>query len=73
MKRSELKQIIKEEVKKVISESPDDPASNLLSLISTSDISKYMDKLSDTINDNDFKVIKDLYNKLYAELKKHEK
>ena len=72
MKRSELKQIIKEEVKKVISESPDDPASNLLSLISTSDISKYMDKLSDTINDNDFKVIKDLYNKLYAELKKHE-
>jgi hypothetical protein len=72
MKRSELKQIIKEEVKKAISESPDDPASNLLSLISTSDISKYMDKLSDTINDNDFKVIKDLYNKLYAELKKHE-
>jgi len=58
MKRSELKQIIKEEVKKAISESPDDPASNLLSLISTSDISKYMDKLSDTINDNDFKVIK---------------
>lgn len=74
MKAKDLKRLIREEVKNAINEMDpaENPASNLLSLISTSDVTKYMDRLSDTINDNDFRVVKDLYNKLYAELKKHE-
>jgi hypothetical protein len=47
-------------------------ASELLSLLASSEIKKYMDKLSDTLEDEDFMRVKKLYDGLYTELKKHE-
>jgi hypothetical protein len=47
-------------------------ASELLSLLASSEIKKYMDKLSDTLEDADFMRVKKLYDGLYTELKKHE-
>ena len=55
-----------------IKEALDDPASNLLSLLAAPDIKKYMDRLSDTLEDADFMRVKKLYDGLYTELKKHE-
>lgn len=72
MKKSELKQLIREEVRKATNEGVEDPASNLLSLLASPDIKRYMDKLSDTVSNQEFGVIKDLYDRLYSELKKHE-
>ncbi len=72
MKKSELQKLIKEEVSKVLKEGVEDPASNLLSLLASPDIKRYMDKLSDTMSNQEFGVIKDLYDRLYSELKKHE-
>ena len=72
MKKSELQKIIREEVAKVMKEADESPASNLLSLLAGPDIKQYMDKLSDTISDEDFMAVKGLYDKLYTELKKHE-
>jgi hypothetical protein len=69
MKSSELRKLIREEVQNVMSE---DPASNLLSLLASPEMKKYMDKLSDTIDQRDFTIINTLYTKLYSELKKHE-
>jgi hypothetical protein len=48
----------------------EDPASNLLSLLASPEIKKYMDKLSDTLEDTDFMRVKKLYDGLYTELKK---
>lgn len=50
----------------------EDPASNLLSLLATPDMKKYMDRLSDTLEDANFMRVKKLYDGLYTELKKHE-
>ena len=50
----------------------EDPASNLLSLLASPEIKKYMDRLSDTLEDADFMRVKRLYDGLYTELKKHE-
>lgn len=72
MKKSELKKLIREEIQNTIKEASEDPASNLLSLLAAPDFKKYMDRLSDMVDDKDFQAIKDLYTKLYAELKKHE-
>jgi hypothetical protein len=47
-------------------------ASELLSLLASPEIKKYMDKLSDTLEDADFMRVKKLYDGLYTELKKHE-
>ena len=47
-------------------------ASELLSLLASPEIKKYMDKLSDTLEDADFMRVKKLYDSLYTELKKHE-
>ena len=47
-------------------------ASELLSLLASPEIKKYMDKLSDTLEDDDFMRVKKLYDGLYTELKKHE-
>jgi len=47
-------------------------ASELLSLLASPEIKKYMDKLSDTLEDVDFMRVKKLYDGLYTELKKHE-
>jgi len=47
-------------------------ASELLSLLASPEINKYMDKLSDTLEDADFMRVKKLYDGLYTELKKHE-
>ena len=58
--------------KKLLSEGSEEAASNLLSLLAAPDFKKYMDRLTDTLSEQEFTVIKDLYNKLYAELKKHE-
>ena len=58
--------------KKLLSENPEEPVPNLLSLLAAPDFKKYMDRLTDTLSEQEFTVIKDLYNKLYAELKKHE-
>jgi hypothetical protein len=69
MKTSELRKLIREEVQNAMSE---DPASNLLSLLASPEMKKYMDKLSDTIDQRDFTIINTLYTKLYSELKKHE-
>ena len=49
-----------------------DPTSNLLSLLASPEIKKYMDRLSDTLEDADFMRVKKLYDGLYTELKKHE-
>lgn len=72
MKKQDLQKLIREEVAKVMKEADESPASNLLSLLAGPEIKQYMDKLSDTISDQDFMAVKGLYNKLYAELKKHE-
>ena len=58
--------------KRIMEQGPDDPVSNLLSLLAAPDFKQYMDRLSDRISDQEFMVIKSLYNKLYEELKKHE-
>ena len=47
-------------------------ASELLSLLASPEIKKYMDRLSDTLEDADFMRVKKLYDGLYTELKKHE-
>jgi hypothetical protein len=47
-------------------------ASELLSLLASPEIKKYMDKLADTLEDADFMRVKKLYDGLYLELKKHE-
>ena len=47
-------------------------ASELLSLLASPEIKKYMDKLADTLEDADFMQVKKLYDGLYTELKKHE-
>ena len=47
-------------------------ASELLSLLASPEIKKYMDKLSDTLEDADCMRVKKLYDGLYTELKKHE-
>ena len=69
MKATELRKLIREEVQSAMNE---DPASNLLSLLASPDMKKYMDRLSDTIDQKDFMIIKSLHTKLYDELKKHE-
>lgn len=55
-----------------LQEANENPASNMLSLLAAPDFKKYMDRLSDMVDDNDFMAIKGLYDKLYNELKKHE-
>jgi len=50
----------------------ENPTSNLLSLLASPEIKKYMDRLSDTLEDADFMRVKKLYDGLYTELKKHE-
>jgi len=47
-------------------------ASELLSLLASPEIKKYMDRLSDTLEDADFMRVQKLYDGLYMELKKHE-
>lgn len=47
-------------------------ASELLSLLASPEIKKYMDKLADTLEDADFMRVKKLYDGLYLELKKYE-
>lgn len=61
-----------ERVSKKLFEANEDPASNLLSLLAAPDFKQYMDRLSDRISDQEFMVVKNLYTKLYEELKKHE-
>jgi hypothetical protein len=72
MKALELKKIIREEIKKALKDVNEDPASNLLGLLAAPDFKRYMDRLSDRISDQEFMTIKNLYTKLYEELKKHE-
>lgn len=50
----------------------ENPTSNLLSLLAAPEIKKYMDRLSDVLEDADFMRVKKLYDGLYTELKKHE-
>ena len=69
MKASEFRKLIREEVQSAMNE---DPASNLLSLLASPEMKKYMDRLSNTIDQRNYMVIKRLYTKLYDELKKHE-
>lgn len=69
MKASEFRKLIREEVQSAMNE---DPASNLLSLLASPEMKKYMDRLSNTIDQKNYMVIKSLYTKLYDELKKHE-
>ena len=69
MKASEFRKLIREEVQSAMNE---DPASNLLSLLASPEMKKYMDRLSNTIDQRNYMVIKSLYTKLYDELKKHE-
>jgi hypothetical protein len=47
-------------------------ASELLSLLASPEIKKSMNKLFDTLEDDDFMRVKKLYDGLYKELKKHE-
>jgi hypothetical protein len=72
MKKSDLQKIIREEIRMAVNEADDNPVSNLLSLLAGPDIKEYMGKLSDVISDKDLMAVKGLYDKLYAELKKHE-
>ncbi len=72
MKKQDLQKLIREEVAKVMKEADESPASNLLSLLAAPDFKQYMDRLSDRISDQEFMVVKNLYTKLYEELKKHE-
>ena len=58
--------------KKLLNEGSEEAVSNLLSLLASPDFKKHMDRLVDTLSEQEFAVIEDLYNKLYAELKKHE-
>ena len=69
MKAAEFRKLIREEVQSAMNE---DPASNLLSLLASPEMKKYMDRLSNTIDQKNYMVIKGLYTKLYDELKKHE-
>jgi hypothetical protein len=69
MKAAEFRKLIREEVQSAMNE---DPASNLLSLLASPEMKKYMDRLSNTIDQKNYMVIKSLYTKLYDELKKHE-
>lgn len=69
MKQSELRQLIREEVKAMTGVSS---ASELLSLMAAPEFIKYKDQLSDVIEDADFMKIDKLYTALYTELKKHE-
>ena len=69
MKATEFRKLIREEVQSAMNE---DPASNLLSLLASPEMKKYMDRLSNTIDQKNYMVIKSLYTKLYDELKKHE-
>jgi hypothetical protein len=64
--------VMLEGVSKKLLEANDDPASNLLSLLAAPDFTQYMDKLADRLSDREFMAVKNLYNNLYAELKKHE-
>jgi hypothetical protein len=64
--------LVLDEVSKRLLEASEDPTSNLLSLLAAPDFMQYMDRLSDRISDQEFMVIKNLYTKLYQELKKHE-
>ena len=58
--------------KRIMEQGPDDPVSNLLSLLAAPDFKQYMDRLSNRLSDQEFMAVKDLYDKLYAELKKYE-
>ena len=70
MKTTELKKLIREEIRKVIKEEA--TASEILSLLAHPDIKRNLDKLSDRLEDSEFMAIKKLYDGLYAELKKYE-
>jgi hypothetical protein len=48
------------------------PASNILSLLASPDMKKYMRMLVDQIEPAEYARIEKLYKGLYAELKKHE-
>jgi len=72
MSKINLKQIVQEEIGKILNEATVDPASNLLNLLSAPEFKKYMDSLADIADDKDFRLIKGLYNKLYEALKKYE-
>ena len=70
MKKSELQSIIQEEIKKVLKEAVS--STTVLDIMSDPKLTQAMDKLSTEIDQQAFMKIKDLYTKLYAELKKHE-
>ena len=72
MSKINLKQIVQEEIGKILNEATVDPASNLLNLLSAPEVKKSMDSLADIADDKDFRLIKGLYNKLYEALKKYE-
>ena len=65
-------QLFKRVSSKLLSEGSEEPISNLLSLLAASDFKRNMDKLSDILSDKEFTAVKSLYDKLYAELKKHD-
>ena len=58
--------------KKLLEQGPNDPVSNLLSLLATPEFMQYMDSLSNRLSDQEFMAVKNLYDKLYQELKKYE-
>lgn len=68
MKKSQLTQIIREELNNVM----ESPASNMLGLLSAPEFIKAKDALTDKISPSDFDKINKLYTLLYSELKKHE-
>ena len=72
MNKQLLKKIIKEELRKVMSEANIHPASNLLSLLAAPEFKKEMSNLADLIEPNEFRLIEDLYTKLNEALKKYE-
>lgn len=75
MKKSQLQQIIKEELKRILNETADineSPVSIILDRLAAPEIAKSIDMLADTLPDNEFMAIKNLYVALYKELKKHD-
>ncbi len=68
MKKSELRKMIREELKNSLREATSqESVSELLDILSS--MTPHMDNISDEMY---FNTVKDLYTKLYNELKKHE-